>query len=117
MCIRDSAKSHDQTAEHIFKICRCARFAYIFPPKQVIEREEYEDKNSVDQNLAPIGVFHKLLRGDMKNIQNEPFHKEIQQIGQQKMQCDCKNGNSEISFFHHTVNFSPVCIFDGTITV
>lgn len=26
----------------------------------------------------------------MKNIQNEPFHKEIQQIGQQKMQCDCK---------------------------
>ena len=40
-----NAKSHDQTAEHIFEICRCARFAYIFPPKQVIEREEYEDKN------------------------------------------------------------------------
>ena len=49
-----NAKSHDQTAEHIFEICRCARFTYLFPPKQLIEREEYEDKNSVDQNLAPI---------------------------------------------------------------
>ena len=49
-----NAKSHDQTAEHIFEICRCARFTYLFPPKQFIEREEYEDKNSVDQNLAPI---------------------------------------------------------------
>ena len=47
----------------------------------------------------------------MKNIQNEPFHKEIQQIGQQKMQCDCKNGNSEISFFHHTVNFFSCLYF------
>ena len=37
----------------------------------------------------------------MKNIQNKSFHKEIQQVGQKKMQCDCKNGNSEISFFHH----------------
>ena len=35
----------------------------------------------------------------MKNIQNKSFHKEIQQVGQKKMQCDCKNGNSEISFF------------------
>lgn len=25
--------------------------------------------------------------------------------------------NSEISFFHHRVNFSPVCIFEGTAAV
>ena len=49
-----NAKSHNQTAEHVFKICHCARFAYLFPPKQFIEREEYEDKDGVDQNLAPI---------------------------------------------------------------
>lgn len=49
-----NTKSHDQTAEHIFEICRCARFAYLFPPKQFIEGEEYEDKDGVNQNLAPI---------------------------------------------------------------
>ena len=47
----------------------------------------------------------------MKNIQNEPFHKEIQQIGQQKMQCDCKNGNSEISFFSSYGQFFLLSVF------
>ena len=31
------------------------------------------------------------------------------------MQCDCKNGNSEVSFFHHRVNYSPVCFLRGLL--
>ena len=53
----------------------------------------------------------------MKNIQNEPFHKEIQQIGQQKMQCDCKNRDSEISFFIIRSIFLLSVFFEGTATV
>lgn len=53
-------------------------------PKQLIEREECRDKNSVDQNLAPIWVVHKLLCGEIWKASKTSFStRKLQQIGQQ----------------------------------